>query len=206
MLVNLLSADLPGHNFIIMVGSVVKVVMFLIMVAALVYVCKRRTKGDKHQRGRTGTFTLLLFIVFWCGWCYFMFLAAHKKNRRWWQSLEIEKAAWSSELFLLREKTCGWWWGHLVNKGCKKLLLEQRRKKKVFTFYIIFQMRAFFFFSSFTCLALTTPAKFLSSLLSSLTTPQISQHNFNVPIIKMLVTFYLDVFSFLKSKFLTDRV
>ncbi|XP_024147278.1 vascular endothelial growth factor receptor 1 [Oryzias melastigma] len=46
--------NLPGHNFIIMVGSVVKVVMFLIMVAALVYVCKRRTKGDKHQRGRTG--------------------------------------------------------------------------------------------------------------------------------------------------------
>ncbi|XP_036066493.1 uncharacterized protein LOC118598170 [Oryzias melastigma] len=47
-------SDLPGHNFILMVGSVVKVVlMFLGLVAALIYMYRRRTKENEEQRTRT---------------------------------------------------------------------------------------------------------------------------------------------------------
>uniref|UniRef100_A0A3B3DJZ3 Ig-like domain-containing protein n=1 Tax=Oryzias melastigma TaxID=30732 RepID=A0A3B3DJZ3_ORYME len=60
---NILS-DLPGHNFILMVGSVVKVVlMFLGLVAALIYMYRRRTKENEEQRTRTSTLTLLLFTI-----------------------------------------------------------------------------------------------------------------------------------------------
>ncbi|RVE55905.1 hypothetical protein OJAV_G00230930 [Oryzias javanicus] len=46
--------DLPGHNIIIMVGAVMKVVLiFLGVVAALVYMYRRRTKGNEEQRTRT---------------------------------------------------------------------------------------------------------------------------------------------------------
>ncbi|XP_036066496.1 uncharacterized protein LOC112158360 [Oryzias melastigma] len=51
---DLLTIDLPGHNFILMVGSVVKVVlMFLGLVAALIYMYRRRTKENEEQRTRT---------------------------------------------------------------------------------------------------------------------------------------------------------
>ncbi|XP_036066495.1 uncharacterized protein LOC112158150 [Oryzias melastigma] len=57
-------SDLPGHNFILMVGSVVKVVlMFLGLVAALIYMYRRRTKENEEQRTRTSTLTLLLFTI-----------------------------------------------------------------------------------------------------------------------------------------------
>ncbi|XP_023805375.1 uncharacterized protein LOC110013641 [Oryzias latipes] len=47
-------SDLSGHNFIIIVGAVMKVVlMFLGVVAALVYMSRRRTKGNEDQRTRT---------------------------------------------------------------------------------------------------------------------------------------------------------
>uniref|UniRef100_A0A3P9IRZ1 Ig-like domain-containing protein n=1 Tax=Oryzias latipes TaxID=8090 RepID=A0A3P9IRZ1_ORYLA len=60
MLVNILSADLSGHNFIIIVGAVVKVVLiFLGVVAALVYMYRKRTKENENQRTRTSIFTLL---------------------------------------------------------------------------------------------------------------------------------------------------
>ncbi|RVE55925.1 hypothetical protein OJAV_G00230900 [Oryzias javanicus] len=47
-------SDLPGLNLIIIGGAVMKVVlMFLGVVAALVYVYRRRTKGNEEQRTRT---------------------------------------------------------------------------------------------------------------------------------------------------------
>ncbi|XP_023808686.1 uncharacterized protein LOC105357177 isoform X3 [Oryzias latipes] len=46
--------DLSGHNFIIIVGAVMKVVlMFLGVVAALVYMYRRRTKENEDQRTTT---------------------------------------------------------------------------------------------------------------------------------------------------------
>ncbi|XP_020561941.2 uncharacterized protein LOC105354809 [Oryzias latipes] len=47
-------SDLSGHNIIIIVGAVMKVVlMFLGVVVALVYMYRRRTKGNEDQRTRT---------------------------------------------------------------------------------------------------------------------------------------------------------
>lgn len=75
MLVDPFTADLLGHIFIIfiIIAAVVKVSIFLGVVAALVYIHRRRSNINEDQGTRTSTFPFLLFIIFWCGWCLFLF-------------------------------------------------------------------------------------------------------------------------------------
>ncbi|XP_011488971.1 uncharacterized protein LOC105356970 isoform X2 [Oryzias latipes] len=57
-------SNLSGHIFIILAGAVVKVVLvFLGLIAALVCMARRRTKGNEDQRTRTSTFTLRHLLI-----------------------------------------------------------------------------------------------------------------------------------------------